>query len=60
MDGLDPRLAASLLLAAGMLLAPQALIADEIAARELANGDSLARDGKLDQSKTAWTRPLER
>lgn len=60
MDGLEHRTALSVLFAVCLLLAPQALMADEIAARELANGDSLARDGKLEQASTAWRRVVER
>ncbi len=60
MDGLVKGTAANLLIAVCLLLAPQPLVADEIAARELANGDSLARDGKLEQASAAWKRVVER
>ncbi len=60
LDGLEPGTAAKMLLTVCLLLSPQILMADEIAARELANGDSLARDGKLDQARTAWRQVVER
>ena len=59
MDGLGHRISVSVLVVC-LLLVPQALMADDIAARELATGDSLARDGKIDQASTAWRRVVER